>query len=86
MGWGDAYALPRGEDKVNNCEPHLDVEMQQVFEEATAELQATDWETVKSAFVMEELGLAHGAKIACPWQHPFRVTRQKLRLAFWCGR
>ena len=36
MGW-DAYALRSG-DKVNSGEPHLDVEMQQVFDEATAEL------------------------------------------------
>lgn len=36
MGW-DAYAL-RSVDKVNNGEPHLDAEMRQVFEEATAEL------------------------------------------------
>ena len=36
MGW-DAYAL-RSVDKVNNGEPQLDAEMQQVFEEATAEL------------------------------------------------
>jgi len=36
MGW-DAYAL-RNVDKVNSGEPHLDAEMQQVFEEATAEL------------------------------------------------